>query len=246
MNRLYYDFHLHSCLSPCADDDNTPNNLAGTGVLAGLSLMALTDHNSCANCPAFFGAAERYGIVPVAGMELETTEEIHVVCLFATLEGAMEFDREVAKRRLQIKNKPSLYGNQLILDGDDNKIGDDPLLLACATTIPLSDVPELVTAHGGVCFPAHVDRQSNGILAILGDFPPDVPFHCAEIHDMKKAEELKKLHPELGGMGILSGSDAHILTDLRDAEFSIEFAADKSNPDALRSELIEKLKEGEI
>ena len=82
MNRYYYDLHIHSCLSPCADDDNTPNNLAGMGMLAGLGLMALTDHNSAKNCPAFFKAAEKVGIIPVAGMELETSEDVHVVCLF--------------------------------------------------------------------------------------------------------------------------------------------------------------------
>lgn len=78
----FYDLHLHSCLSPCADNDMTPVNIAGMGMLNGLSVMALTDHNSCGNCPAFFEACRSYGITPVAGMELTTAEDIHVVCLF--------------------------------------------------------------------------------------------------------------------------------------------------------------------
>ncbi len=103
MERYFYDFHLHSCLSPCADNDMTPSNIAGMGMLAGLQLLALTDHNSTANCPAFFRAAEAVGVIPVPGMELETAENIHVVCLFGTLSGAMSFGEEVAGRRFPIK-----------------------------------------------------------------------------------------------------------------------------------------------
>ena len=82
MKKYYYDLHIHSCLSPCGDDDMTPNNIAGMGVVAKLDIMALTDHNSCLNCPAFFKTAQANGIVPVAGMELTTAEDIHLVCLF--------------------------------------------------------------------------------------------------------------------------------------------------------------------
>ena len=82
MNRYYYDLHIHSCLSPCGDNDNTPNNIAGMATLCGLNIVALTDHNSCKNCPAFFAAAKKYGIIPIAGMELTTSEDIHIVCLF--------------------------------------------------------------------------------------------------------------------------------------------------------------------
>ena len=95
MSRYYYDFHVHSCLSPCADDDNTPNNLAGMAALCGINIMALTDHNSCKNCPAFFEAAKRNGIIPIAGMELTTSEDIHLVCLFPELDVAMEFDKSI-------------------------------------------------------------------------------------------------------------------------------------------------------
>ena len=81
MTPYYYDLHIHSCLSPCGDNDCTPHNLAGMGVLAGLQIMALTDHNTCRNCPAFFEAAQELGLIPVAGMELTTAEDIHMVCL---------------------------------------------------------------------------------------------------------------------------------------------------------------------
>ena len=106
MNRYFYDLHIHSCLSPCADDDNTPNNLAGMGMLAGLQLMALTDHNSAKNCPAAVEAAKEFGITVVCGMELTTAEEVHVLCLLPSLEKALELDEYVQKRLIKIKNDP--------------------------------------------------------------------------------------------------------------------------------------------
>ena len=106
MKKYYYDLHIHSCLSPCGDDDSTPDSIAGMGELNGLDIMALTDHNTCKNCPAFFESALRHGILPIAGMELTTAEDIHLVCLFGTLEKALEFDNELQSRRILIENRP--------------------------------------------------------------------------------------------------------------------------------------------
>ena len=85
MNRYYYDLHIHSCLSPCGDDDSTPNNIAGMASLKGLQIVALTDHNTCKNCPAIMKKAEEYGVTEIPGMELTTSEEIHVLCLFRNI-----------------------------------------------------------------------------------------------------------------------------------------------------------------
>ena len=109
MKSFTYDLHVHSCLSPCADNDNTPNNIAGMEPLKGLQIVALTDHNSCKNCPAFFEACKRQGIVAVAGMELSTAEDVHLVCLFPELDAAMAFDKEIEKHLARIENKPERF-----------------------------------------------------------------------------------------------------------------------------------------
>ena len=116
MSRYYYDLHIHSCLSPCADDDMTVNNIAGMAALKGLQIVALTDHNTCGNCRSFFTACRRQGLIPVAGMELTTAEEIHMVCLFEDLEQAEAFEEDLRPFRLPVKNKPEIFGNQLYLD----------------------------------------------------------------------------------------------------------------------------------
>ena len=109
---LYYDLHLHSCLSPCGDDDMTPANIVGMAAVKGLDVIALTDHNSCKNCPAAMKHGEEYGVTVIPGMELTTSEEVHVVCLFPELNDALDFDQYVYERILPIKNKKNIFGEQ--------------------------------------------------------------------------------------------------------------------------------------
>lgn len=215
MNKYYYDFHVHSCLSPCADDDNTPNNIAGMATLNGLQVVALTDHNTCRNCPGFFTAAKKQGIIPIAGMELTTAEDIHIIFLFERLEDALLFDEEVNKRRILFENRVDVYGEQYIMDGDDEVVGTDPYLLSNATTITVEECPALAEKFGGICYPAHVDRQANGIIATLGTFPDIKGFKCCEFHDADKTEEYLNSYP-IGSRKIIISSDAHYLWDLRD------------------------------
>lgn len=240
MKKYYYDLHVHSCLSPCGDDDNTPNNIVGMAKLCGLDIVALTDHNSCKNCPAFFEAAARYGIIPIAGMELTTSEDIHVVCLFERLEDALAFDEYVENKRVKFKNKPEIFGHQNILDGEDNPIGEIEDLLINATSISIDEITETVNSFAGVCYPAHIDRDSNGIIAVLGTLPEDVPFNYFELHDKSLTDKYAEKYAIPSNRFIIS-SDAHYLTDLRDAEnyFCIESDLDDSG---VRRRLFEMLR----
>ncbi len=242
MNRYYYDFHLHSCLSPCADNDMTPNNIAGVCALAGLHIAALTDHNSTRNCPAFFAACKRQGIIPVAGMELTTAEDIHVVCLFEHLPDAMAFGEAVDGYRIRIPNRTDIFGDQILTDAEDEPIGIETDLLPNATTLSLEDVPALVETHGGVCFPAHIDREANGAVAILGAFPESPHFDLFELHDGEREAEFRERYPILGDMRMLCGSDAHYLWDIRDAQAYFDLDDEPYSGDRVRRELFRHLK----
>lgn len=217
MSRYYYDFHVHSCLSPCGDADMTPNNIAGMGFLNGVRIMALTDHNTSRNCPAFFAAAKKYHIVPIAGMELTCAEDIHVVCLFEELGEALAFNDEVDTRRVRIKNREDIFGEQLIMDGEDTVIGHEEDLLINATTIPLDEVPTLVAKYGGVCYPAHIDRPANGAIEILGAFPHYAGFRLAELNDKGNKDAYVRKYG-LEHIRLLFGSDAHYLHQLREGD----------------------------
>ena len=241
MSRYYYDLHIHSCLSPCAENDNTPNNVAGMAKLSGLDIVALTDHNSVKNCPAFFEAAERYELIPIAGMELTTSEEIHVVCLFEMLDDALRFGEEIDRRRLPVKNRPDIFGEQLILDGEDNLIGNEENLLSVATDISVEALPELVREYGGICYPAHIDRDSGGIVAILGTLPDDLGFRTVEFRDAGNIKSYSERF-DLSDMTTVTNSDAHFLEGIRDKEAYFDLPDGLSSPEEVRAELFKLLR----
>ena len=107
--RLHYDFHMHSCLSPCGDSDMTPNNIVNMAKIMGFDAIALTDHNTALNCPAVKKLAEKHGITFIPGMELCTSEEVHIICLFYELDDALRFSDYVKSTMPPIKNKPAIF-----------------------------------------------------------------------------------------------------------------------------------------
>lgn len=241
MRSYFYDLHIHSCLSPCADDDMTPNNIAGMSALKGLNVIALTDHNSCKNCPAFYEACRRQGIVPIAGMELSTAEDIHLVCLFPTLEQAMSFDAEVDKHKMDVINRPEIFGNQLILNDDDEPIGIEDKLLISATDLWISDAVELVREFGGHVHPAHIDRESNGIVSILGDIPSEYRFQNFEFREKGNISEYVGRFSVVTEYNSLVCSDAHHLWDISEAENCIVIDDEPYSSSLVRQKFFEYL-----
>lgn len=216
MVSLSYDLHIHSCLSPCGDDDMTPGNIVGMAAVKELDVIALTDHNSCKNCPAFMKMAKRYGMIAIPGMELCTTEEVHVVCLFPTLEAAMDFDKMVYENMIPFPNNEAVFGRQEICDEEDEVVGKEPLLLINATNISFDRVYDLVAERNGVMIPAHIDKNANSLLSNLGFIPPDSKFTCAEVKDLKNLHRLKRENPYLENCRIISNSDAHYLEHINE------------------------------
>ena len=241
MTKYFYDMHIHSCLSPCADDDMTPNNIAGMAALKGLQILALTDHNSCKNCPAFFEACREQGIIAIAGMELSTAEDIHIVCLFESLENAMAFDKEIEKHLPDIKNRAEIFGNQLILDGEDEPIGEECKLLISSTDLWLGDAVELARKYGAHVHPAHIDREANGIIAILGDMPLDYGFDCLEFNDHSNIEPINEKYPNTRGKRVIVSSDAHHLWDISEADHCFEIDDEPYSSALVRKRLFEML-----
>ena len=216
MDSFFYDFHIHSCLSPCGDDEMTPANLVGMAKVKGLDVIALTDHNSCRNCPAAVLHGEQYGITVIPGMELCTAEEVHVICLFPDLPSALAFDAYVYERLLPIRNQEHIFGKQQILDVHDQPIGCVENLLINATDISFDDSFSLVESFGGVAFPAHIDKSSTSLLANLGFIPPDSTFGSAEIKYEEDLQTLQQSHPYLLNCNLLFNSDAHYLENINE------------------------------
>ena len=205
------DLHIHSCLSPCGDDNMTPGDLVGLSLLNGLDVIALTDHNTAKNCPAAMAAAEEYGIGFIPGAEVTTAEDIHCVCLFPTLEKALDFDAEWEKHLPPIPNRREIFGNQIRVN-PDGSTEEYPTLLISGTDVSIMELPDFVSGFGGICYPAHVDREANGLFAMLGSWPEDLNVKAAEIR-----------FSDPGGLPadikLLQGSDAHRPEDLPEDGF---------------------------
>lgn len=209
-----YDLHIHSCLSPCGDNDMTPNNLVNLAALSGCEVIAITDHNSCKNAPAAIKVGQQCGVLVLPGMELCTAEEAHVVCLFDTLDGAMQFDEYVYAHMPHIKNKPEIFGEQLILDENDEVLGIEENLLLVSSFLSVNDLPALTAEFGGVAVPAHLDRDSYSVYSALGALPPEANFQTVELSSACDRAQFLQAHPELSSLRILQDSDSHYLEAL--------------------------------
>ncbi|HAN44226.1 MAG TPA: phosphoesterase [Ruminococcaceae bacterium] len=216
-----YDLHIHSCLSPCGDDDMTVNNIVNMAQLNGIDIIALTDHNTCKNCPAFIKAAKDKKLLALSGMELCTSEEIHIICLFPSLDNAMAFDSYVYTRLPNMQNNPGIFGQQLILNENDEIIGREDKLLINAADISVAQISGLMCEFGGFAFPAHIDKNSFSILSVLGFIPPEYGFTAFELSNSNRLSEYKISYFGFCSANIIVNSDAHYLWDISEGENSL-------------------------
>jgi 3',5'-nucleoside bisphosphate phosphatase len=215
--KAYCDLHIHSCLSPCCDDDMTPWDLVGMAKVKGLDVIALTDHNSALNVPAALEAGKVYGVQVIPGMEITTREEVHLLAYFMNAETALAFGAEIYAHLPDVANRETLFGNQLVIGLDDKPTGKVDKLLLNATDLSLEEVRALAEKYGGVTVPAHINRVGNGMLGVLGMMPPLPDYPVVEV-----AAHIPCPEEATRGRTVVCSSDAHRLTDIAEREFSLE------------------------
>ena len=207
--KCYYDLHIHSALSPCGDNDMTPNNIVNMSLLKGLDVIAVSDHNTCGNVRAVQKAAgDKLLVIPA--MEIETAEEVHMLSLFPSLEITEEIEKIVKEHLPKVENKTEIFGNQYYMDENDEILGEEKNLLVSATTLDIYETTKLVRDAGGIIIPAHIDRSSYSIISNLGFIPPDITFPCVEI-SKKASFDFRNSYLK---HNIITNSDAHYLWDI--------------------------------
>lgn len=210
--QLYYDLHIHSCLSPCAEDEMTPGNICGMAHVKGLDVIAITDHNSALNLRAAEKMAQAFGLLLVPGMEICTKEEVHVLGYFPSVDAAEEMGRICRAHLPPMKNKPDFFGHQRIMNEEDEQTGEEDALLIGATDLAFSDVCKTVRSLGGVPVPAHIFR-GNGLVKMLGFIPGEDNIVCVEVNETEDEPE---------GYRCLHSSDAHRLESIHEKLYYIE------------------------
>lgn len=212
--KLSYDLHIHTALSPCASDDMTPNNIVNMALLKGLDIVAITDHNSVENCAAVIQAAQNKDVLVIPGMELQTVEDVHLLCFFETVEQAAALQEVVNERILKINNNKDVLGHQYLLNYEDEIIGEKEDMLLISSGLSLKDAVLKVQSLGGVAVPAHIDRGHNSLIVNLGFVPEDLNVDILEISEKGDLDHLIKQHKNLKQYSYITNSDAHYLGNI--------------------------------
>lgn len=217
------DLHVHTVLSPCAQIEMIPPLIVREALEQGIQLIAITDHNSTRNIASVQKAASGTGLVVLPGMELQTREEVHVLCLFDTLAQAEAFQKEVDLALPAIPNQPDFFGEQFVVDETGDFIASEERLLITSTHFSLREAWEKVTSLGGIYIPAHVNRKTFGLIYNLGLVPEDFPILALEISRHTTPAKAVVEFPQVRGYPLIQNGDVHGLDEFLGSNiYSIE------------------------
>ncbi len=223
MQTLRVELHVHTVLSPCAEVEMIPPLIVQEALDRGISLIAITDHNASANIAAVQKAAQATALTVLPGMELQTQEEVHVLCLFETLTTLLAWQTIVDQHLPAVQNNPDFFGEQFVVDATGDFIRREDRLLLTSSAITIDQAFQQVHALGGLVIPAHVDRKAFGLLANLGFVSPSWPVEALEISRHLPPAEAAQRHPQLAGYPIIQSGDVHRLDEFLGVnEFTIE------------------------
>ncbi len=208
------DLHIHSVLSPCGGLEMSPADLIGRIKACGIDWMAITDHNSVANCPAYEAVARKEGVHFTWGLEVQTSEEIHLLVYFDAPDSAREFGNALYDSLLPVANDPVFFGDQVIIDENENIKGMEQRALANSSLWDLNAVVDKAREFGGYCVPAHIDAEANSLISQLGFVPPEPEFDLFGITARLNLDNWLIRHGDLDGKAFLRCSDAHYLSDV--------------------------------
>jgi hypothetical protein len=190
-----------------------PPLIVSEAKIRGIDLIAITDHNASANISAVQKAALGSGITVLPGMELQTKEEVHVICLLDSIEQIVQFQNIVDQKLPPIKNRPEYFGEQLVVDDKGDFVRKEERLLITSTDLSINEAFNLVDEIGGIFIPAHVNRKANGLLEILGFVPVDIPILALEISRHISPKDVKIFYPQINSFEIIQNGDVHRLSE---------------------------------
>lgn len=213
LQRYSADLHIHTALSPCAEIEMLPSLIITAAQMAELDIIAITDHNSCANAGAVVEAAKGSAVKVLPGMEVQSVEGVHLLCLFDDIDSAMALQNDVYAA-LSSHSGPDAdraFGQQAILDANDELVGYCEKYLSLPASLDIDGVCGRVAVLNGLVIPSHIDRHGTGLCDVLGMMPENPIFSAAEISPNTDAQEVTMMYPSAGRCSILHNSDAHWL-----------------------------------
>jgi PHP family Zn ribbon phosphoesterase len=224
---LLADLHNHSCLSPCGSLELSPRRILEIAAIKKVQVMALTDHNASLNCPAFAKLARNYGIVPIFGLEATTSEEIHALCLFTSLDASLSFGKYAYSMLPSLLNNPAKAGDQVDVDEEDCIEGEGEYFLINALALSIDDIGAKAAEYGGIVIPAHIDRPAFSMTSQLGVVVggPWPALECIRIPPSMDEQPLNTL-----GFPLITSSDAHYPEHIARRPFYLDLTLEELQP----------------
>lgn len=214
MKNYNIDLHIHSVLSPCANLLMTPANILKKANEIGLDIIAITDHNSGKNVEIAMKLAKKYEINIIPGMEVESSEEIHLLCYFPKIKELINFQKIIYENLPDRENDEEYFGYQLLTDKKDNYRAKEKRMLATAVNLNINQIVNKTRKMGGIVIPSHIDK-SYGIIKNLGFIPEDLNFKILEISKNSEIKKLKENYPYLNNYNLIKNSDSHYLDEIK-------------------------------
>jgi predicted metal-dependent phosphoesterase TrpH len=206
MRKVRADLHVHTCLSPCADDEMEAVAIVEQAKKVGLDMIGICDHNSGENVGAMRKAGIREGLAVIPGIEVTSREEVHILGLFKT-EQDLKCLQDIIYENLPGESDEEAFGPQLVVDEYGNVVGKNSKLLIGATTLTLEQIVDAIHRLAGLAIASHIDRQRFSLVGQLGFIPKDLKLDAIEISRPSSIEQ-EYDYP------VITSSDAHFLQDI--------------------------------
>ena len=213
MKQFRADLHVHTVLSPCAEVEMIPPLIVDQALDKHIDLIAITDHNSTRNFSAVKKAAQDTQLIVLPGMELQTREEVHVLCLFDTEDQIVEFQHIIDRLLPPFENQPEHFGEQFVVDEAGEFLCRESRMLLSSVDLSIEKAFNLVEAMEGLFIPAHVNRKAFGLIANLGFIPTDIDIPAVEISRHLTPDAALRQFPQLKGYPIVQNGDVHRLDE---------------------------------
>jgi PHP family Zn ribbon phosphoesterase len=203
------DLHIHTCLSPCGELAMSPRAVVERARAAGLDLIAVTDHNTIENAAAVIESARDTELAVFPGIELTTSEEVHLLGLFDPGADLGPFQAAVYRNLPDVQSKKKFVKDQVLVDAEDYVTGFSPRCLFGATLYSVHDAVGLIHGHGGLAIACHVDRESFSIVSQLGFIPPGLALEAVEVSPRMTVAEAQEALGPFDPIPMVRFSDAH-------------------------------------
>jgi predicted metal-dependent phosphoesterase TrpH len=208
------DLHLHSCLSPCAELSVTPRGIVEKSASLGINIIAVCDHNSAENIEVTENLARKKGITVIAGIEISSVEEVHILGLFGDIDSVHKMQSVVYDHLQPGENDEDAFGMQVIVNEDDEVLGFNKRLLIGSTGLSINAIVDHIHELNGLAIASHIDREGFGIIGQLGFIPGDITFDALEISSKIEIQEAFSRYEPYRHIPWVSSSDAHRIEDI--------------------------------